>query len=130
MNHAVIGIGSNIQPEVNIPKAISKIGNSHRIIRQSRIVETLPIGPTSQPHYLNGAVLIETDLELEELKTWLLTVENELGRIRGIDKYAPRTIDLDIVVWGGEIVDQDVYRRDYLRQAVSEVCPTLEVGNS
>ncbi len=130
MNHAVIGIGSNIQPETNIPKAISKIGQTHRIVKESSLVETAPIGSRDQSPFLNGALLIETELDRDDLKAWLLRVESELGRVRGTDKNAPRTIDLDIVVWSGEIVDQDVYGRDYLRQAVNEVCPTFKVGDS
>ena len=130
MNQAVIGIGSNIQPEANIPKAISSIRKAHRILKQSRFIETLPIGSPDQPHFYNGAVLIETELERDDLKAWLLKVESELGRVRGIDRNAPRTIDLDIVVWSGEVVDLDVYGRDYLRQAVNEVYPALKLGDS
>ena len=130
MNHAVIGIGSNIRPNTNIPKAIDKIAQAHRVLKQSRIVETDPVGVPNQPKFLNGALLIETKLEHIGLKAWLLGIENELGRVRGAEKDGPRTIDLDIVVWSGKIVDPDVYWRDYLRQAVSEVYPFLKVRDS
>ena len=53
--------------------------------------------------------------------------ERELGRIRKSDRYDPRTIDLDIVVWGGEIMDEDVYEREFLRAAILEVCPGLNI---
>jgi len=129
MNRAVIGIGSNIQPKENIPKAISKIAQLYRILRQSRFVETHPVGDKGQPHFLNGAILIETDMEQDELKEHLRKVERELGRIRGVDRNEPRTIDLDIVVWGEKIVDEDVYEREFLREAVREVCPTLKIGD-
>lgn len=128
MHRAVIGIGSNIRPEENISKAIGKIGQAHRILRQSHMVETLPIGYQGQPHFLNGALLIETVMEHDELKLWLNRIESDLGRMRGEDKNEPRTIDLDIVVWSGQIVDHDVYERDFLKQAILEVCPTLDIG--
>ncbi len=129
MNRAVIGIGSNIQPENHVPKAIEKIAQAHRIVRQSRMVETLPIGSLDQPHYLNGALLIETMMEHDELKLSLKRIESDLGRVRGKDKNEPRTIDLDILVWGGQIIDHDVYERKFLREAVLEVYPTLEIGD-
>ncbi len=127
MNQAVIGIGSNIQPKPNIDKAISKIAKSHRILSKSRFVETEPLGGRVQPNYVNGAILIQTSMGREELKSWLRELEGELGRIRKSDRYDPRTIDLDIVVWGGEIMDEDVYEREFLRAAILEVCPGLNI---
>ncbi|NIO07673.1 MAG: 2-amino-4-hydroxy-6-hydroxymethyldihydropteridine diphosphokinase [Deltaproteobacteria bacterium] len=127
MNQAVIGIGSNIEPTVNIPKAINRIAENHRIIRESRLVETEPLAGRQQPNYLNGAILIQTVMDLDELKNWLRTVEDELGRSRTGDRYESRTIDLDIVVWGGTIVDSDVYEREFLKAAIREVCPQLMI---
>jgi 2-amino-4-hydroxy-6-hydroxymethyldihydropteridine diphosphokinase len=127
MNRAVIGMGSNVSPEDNISKAILRISQVHRIIKQSRFVVTPPIGSTDQPDFINGALLIETAMERDSLKAWLQKVEAELGRVRSENRNAPRTIDLDIVVWSGEIVDEDVYLRDFLRRAVQEVCPGLKL---
>jgi 2-amino-4-hydroxy-6-hydroxymethyldihydropteridine diphosphokinase len=72
---------------------------------------------------LNGVILIETKMEYSQLRTWLRDQEHALGRIRGEDRYGPRTIDMDIVVWNGEIVDEDVYTRSYLLRSVKEVLP-------
>ncbi|HEX9879659.1 MAG TPA: 2-amino-4-hydroxy-6-hydroxymethyldihydropteridine diphosphokinase [Candidatus Binatia bacterium] len=127
MNRAVIGIGSNIRPEDNIDEAILRMSRAHRILKKSRFVATPPIGSREQPDFVNGAILIETSMERDALKTWLRNVEAGLGRVRSEDKNAPRTIDLDIVVWSGEIVDEDVYARDFLRRAVQEVCPGLKL---
>jgi len=63
----------------------------------------------------------------EELKAWLRELEGDLGRTRSTDRYNSRTIDLDIVVWGGEIMDEDVYEREFLRTAILEVCPGLNI---
>ncbi len=130
MNRAVIGIGSNIQPKENILKAISKIGQLHRIVRQSRFVETQPIGDQGQPYFLNGAISIETEMERDDLKDCLKKVDRELGRMQCVDRNEARTIDLDIVVWGEKIVDEDVYEREFLREAVREVFPMLKIEGS
>lgn len=121
MNKAVIGVGSNIDPEKNIKKTRSIFKKEQSLIRESSLVVTKPIGYTDQPDFINGAFLIETKLSFKELATYLKEVENRLGRIRTANKYGPRTIDLDIVVWNGMIVDDDYYKRDYLKNSVHEV---------
>ncbi len=63
------------------------------------------MGKTDQPNFLNAAVLIETDLTAAELKEQVLQViERELGRVRTADKNAPRTIDLDIALFGDQVL--------------------------
>ena len=127
MNQVVIGVGSNIHPAENIPKAKEKIQRSHRFIAESTFVETKPIGYADQSNFINGAFRIETELGYDDLKAWLLSTERALGRKRGKNRYGPRSIDLDIVVWNGRIVDDDFYDRDFLRNAVLEVWPDLRV---
>ena len=127
MNQAVIGISSNLQPKANIERAIKRIAESHGILSESRFVETEPLAGRDQPNYLNGAILIQTSMGREELKDWLRELEGDLGRTRSTDRYDSRTIDLDIVVWSGEIVDEDVYEREFLRAAILEVCPGLNI---
>lgn len=129
MNAAVIGIGSNINPNENIESAVSKIAEKFIIVAKSRFVETEPIGYLNQPNFINGVVLIHTELSQNDLKQALLAIESRLGRIRTNNTYGPRTIDLDIVVWNGEIVDNDVYDREFLKIAVAEVLPEFEFSN-
>ena len=64
---------------------------------------------------------VKTDYGAKELKKKLKGIEDQLGRDRSAAKFGPRCIDLDIIVWNGEIVDRDYYTRDFLRQNVSEV---------
>jgi 2-amino-4-hydroxy-6-hydroxymethyldihydropteridine diphosphokinase len=128
MNRAVVALGSNIAPEDHIPRALERLSREFTTLARSKIVETAPVGRPDQPNFLNGAVLIETALDRDALKQRLRMIEAELGRVRdGADKYAPRTIDLDIAVWNDEIVDDDVYRRDFVRNAVREVRPDLAI---
>jgi 2-amino-4-hydroxy-6-hydroxymethyldihydropteridine diphosphokinase len=121
MNTVIIGLGSNILPEENIGKAIGELAKSMRLIRQANLIRTKPVGITEQPDFFNGAVLVETGLDLIELKTLLKNLEDALGRDRTKPKYGPRTIDLDIVVWNGKIIDNDYYTRDYLPVLVGEL---------
>jgi 2-amino-4-hydroxy-6-hydroxymethyldihydropteridine diphosphokinase len=122
-NHAVIGVGSNIEPRKNIAAAIAELASGQRLVGQSRFVWTKPIGPAEQPDFLNGAVRIETALGRAELKRWLKALETRLGRTCSRDKFGPRTIDLDIVVWNGRVVNEDYHARDFVRRAVMEVWP-------
>lgn len=127
MNQVAIGVGSNIEPEKNVAEAIHLIGRTHRVVGKSQLVKTKPVGYSDQSDFLNGVIRIETDLDVEALTTWLRNLEDRLGRVRMENRYGPRTIDLDIVVWNGKIVDEDVYRRDFLRQGLREVWPDLEI---
>ena len=127
MNQAVIGVGSNIEPAINVPRARERIAHRHVIIAESPLVETSPIGYVHQPDFTNGALLVETDLDRERLRADLKAIELMLGRRPGTKRYGPRTIDLDIVVWNGEVIDRDLYTRDYLRKAVLAVLPDLQL---
>lgn len=127
MNRVVIGVGSNIDPDKNIPAARERIAREHKVFAESQFVETEPVGFEDQPNFVNGAVLIGTQMERDELNDWLHEVERELGRVRGENRFGPRTIDLDVVVWNGEIVDGNVYDRPFLRQAVLELRPDLSI---
>jgi 2-amino-4-hydroxy-6-hydroxymethyldihydropteridine diphosphokinase len=121
MNTAIIGIGSNIEPEKNIREAVKLLENSVTVVKLSEIVRTTPIGITDQPDFLNGAVKIITNFSLSELWIILKKTEDQLGRDRTQPKYGPRTIDLDLVVWNSEITDPDYYTRSFLRQLVDEL---------
>ena len=127
MNRAVIGVGSNIEPELNVPRARERIARRHVIVAESPLVETSPIGYVDQPDFTNGALLLETLADRTRLRADLKAIEMMLGREPGENRYGPRTIDLDIVVWNGEIIDRDLYTRDYLREAVLAVLPELKL---
>jgi 2-amino-4-hydroxy-6-hydroxymethyldihydropteridine diphosphokinase len=121
MNAVIIGIGSNIDAESNISKMLEILKEHVEIAKVSEMIKTKPIGIENQPDYTNGAVKISTELNKEDLTVLLKAIENELGRDRTVPKFGPRTIDLDIVVWNGEIVDNDYYTRDFLQKSVSEL---------
>lgn len=123
MNQVIIGIGSNIDPRKNIAKVREMLARDFSVIGESSFMRTKPIGHERQADFFNGAVLLRTDLELEPLRGRLKQIEDALGRRRTAEKFGPRTVDLDIVVWNGKVVDADFYERDYLKKAVLELMP-------
>lgn len=126
MNTAIIGVGSNIDAERNVSAARRMLGEKLNVLGESEFVRTRPIGSREQQDFLNGSLLIKTRLGRKQLKTLLKGVEIALGRGVKDDRYGPRKMDLDILVWNGEIVDPDVYEREFLRRSVIELCPELE----
>lgn len=127
MNTAIIAVGSNIQPEENIKLVKEIIAKEMELLAESTWLWTKPIGFTDQPDFLNGAILVRTELRLEDLKDWLTAIEERLGRVRTKNRYGPRTMDLDIAVWNGRVLDDDVYHRDFLKSAIKELLPDLDL---
>ncbi len=126
MKRAVISAGSNISPEANMKAAEKILAREQVLVRASRPRRTAPVPPGHGPEYLNRAFLIETPLSMNELRCFLKDVEKRLGRRRSADKYAPRTMDLDIIVYNGRIVNSDYGRYAFVREAVDEVLAVEE----
>ena len=120
-HRAVISLGSNIDPETHVEKALKGLEAVGRILKKSSFIYTEPLLYENQAEFLNGAVLLKTKLEEDELRRQLKTLETQLGRIRTPNKNGPRTIDLDIIVFDGKVVDDDYYERDFLQKMVGEV---------
>ncbi len=121
MNECIIGIGSNINADENISKMIEILKKEVDVVKISEMIKTKPVGVENQPDYTNGAVKINTALSYNTLNRLLKNIEDQLGRNRTVPKFYPRTIDLDIVVWNGQIVDDDYYTRGFLRECVGAV---------
>ena len=103
MTRAYIGLGANLgDRESAIREAASRLG-PHRL---SSIRETEPWGYEDQPSFLNAAAEIEWGQTSRELLDRLLVIEGELGRTREGPRYGPRTIDLDLLLFGDEVVDE------------------------
>jgi len=123
-HECIIGIGSNINPEPNIAAALYFLRQEQEFVTISSLIKTSPIGIPDQPDFLNGAAKILTTMEIADFKSYLKDVEDRLKRDRTTPKFGPRTIDLDIVIWDGEIIDPDYYSRDFLKTAVDEITLT------
>ena len=123
MNTAIIGLGSNINPQNNIRLARDKISSEVTLIKSSKLVYTEPVGYLEQDNFLNGALLVETDLEIESIVKLLKKIEIELGRKKTLNRNGPRTIDLDLLIWNDQIIDSDVYSRSFLKESILELLP-------
>jgi 2-amino-4-hydroxy-6-hydroxymethyldihydropteridine diphosphokinase len=126
MNTVIIGLGSNIEADQNIAQAKSLLNEQFKGLKESQFIQTKPIGYLAQDDFLNGAVLVETPLNLEQVKGILQEMEKQLGREDSSVKYGPRTIDLDIIVWNNQVIDADFYEREFLKMAVLELLPELK----
>jgi len=124
-NIAVIGMGSNVNPKSNVPKAKRFLKKQCRLLGESKFIKTKPVGYKQQDDFLNGAVVVATAQTRSKFKSTLKRIETQLGRKRQANPYGPRTIDLDILVWNGKIVDRDFYTRKFIRQSVLELMPGL-----
>ncbi|MCB9444318.1 MAG: 2-amino-4-hydroxy-6-hydroxymethyldihydropteridine diphosphokinase [Ardenticatenaceae bacterium] len=110
MNRAVILLGSNIDKEVNLPKAVRILRECCRVTAVSPVYETVPVGLLNQPNFFNAAILVETDWNASQIKGRLLSrIEERLYRVRQADKNAPRTIDADLVLVNDEVFDYNCY---------------------
>jgi len=127
MNTCIIGVGSNIDPEKNIGLARVAIARDHKWLAESPFLLTKPIGFKNQPDFHNGAFLIQTSLSLNAFQEFLKNLEKTLGRKPSKHSHGPRTMDLDIVMWNGVLIDDDYYERDYLKSSVDALleppCP-------
>jgi 2-amino-4-hydroxy-6-hydroxymethyldihydropteridine diphosphokinase len=107
---AYVGLGANLgDREETIRSAVALLGTQPGIdvVAVSSLRETEPVGYVDQPAFLNGAVAIETELSPQELLGRLLAVELALGRVRGKSpRFGPRAIDLDLLLYGAEVVDE------------------------
>jgi len=120
---AYIGLGSNIEPEVNLPRAVAALRARGGLLAVSSAWKSAPVGTTG-PNFLNAAARFATPFSAEELKSEVLRpIENELGRVRGADRFAPRTIDLDILIFDEQELDPDIWDLAYLALPLSEILP-------
>jgi len=116
-------LGSNIQPEHFLPLAVSKLRNTLTVLEVSKVWETQAVG-TDGPSFLNAAIRAHTSLDPQSLKREVLRpLETSLGRIRTDDKYAPRTIDIDLVTWNSIPMDDDLWRYAHAAVPVAELLP-------
>jgi 2-amino-4-hydroxy-6-hydroxymethyldihydropteridine diphosphokinase len=128
-----IGLGSNLgERKENITRAITLLrGNPQVTIKViSSLIESEPQGGPPQENYLNGVIEIETSLSAQNLLVVLMDVEARLGRVRGV-KNAPRTIDLDILLYGEERINEGeliiphprMGERRFVMEPLAEIAP-------
>lgn len=138
MHTAYIGIGSNLgERDVTIRDALELLAANPELEVEavSSIRETDPVGVVDQPRFLNAAIRLATELAPGPLLERLLAVEQQLGRVRTEERYGPRTIDLDLLLYGDEIIDEPGLRvphprlaeRRFVLEPLAELDPGLVV---
>ena len=138
MTRAYVGLGANLgDREATIRRALVLLGERPgvEILLVSTLRETEPVGFLDQPPFMNGAAMLETTLDPGSLLAELLDVELVLGRRRGTERNGPRTIDLDLLVYGEDIVDEPgltvphprLHERAFALEPLVELDPTLRI---
>ena len=116
MTRAYVGLGANLgDREATMRRAIELLGDE--VVAVSSFRETDPVGYEEQPRFLKAPVALETELTPRELLDRLLAVERELGRTRDGPRYGPRTIDLDLLLYGDVVVIEPGLRVPHPRLA-------------
>jgi len=130
-----IGVGSNLgKRRENIEKACAYLESHPRITieKVSSLIETEPYKAPPQPCFLNGVIKASTDMEPRQLLEFLQGIENMLGRVRGIAN-GPRTIDLDILLYGDKVIDEPglkiphpcMFEREFVMRPLLEIEPGI-----
>jgi 2-amino-4-hydroxy-6-hydroxymethyldihydropteridine diphosphokinase len=134
MPRAYIGIGSNIEPAKNVRRAIHRLAGEAHLIGVSTVYCTDALGRPEQPPYFNCVAAIDTEAPPTAVKHGMLHgIEHDLRRVRTADKYAPRTIDLDLIVYGNleidtdglKVPDPEILERPFLAVPLFELAPDL-----
>lgn len=128
-----LGVGSNIDPACNVVAALEQLSGPLTLTSVSTFYRTEPVDRPDQPPFANGVFGIETSLEPRQLKQLLCAVEVKLGRRRTADRHSPRTIDLDLLLLGELVLDDDrfrlpdpdIRRRPFISTPLLELAPEL-----
>lgn len=133
---AYIGLGANLNDPLHTIrlalKALSLLPKSKQL-RASKIYRSAPMGPSDQPDYINCVAAIETDLSARELFTLTCEIEQLHGRTRDGEHWGPRTLDLDILLYGNKVINNDVLtiphyglqEREFVIYPLLDISPTL-----
>lgn len=135
---AYLGLGSNLADPVNQIRqarvAISAISGVQETAMSS-LYSSSPMGPADQPDYVNAVMSVETSLAPHDLLKWLQRIENHQGRVRIGERWGPRTLDLDILLFGDEIIRSadlivphiGIADRAFVLYPLAEIAPHISI---
>ena len=138
MTRAYVGLGANLgDRERTLHAAVDALAAQEgiEVVAVSTLRETEPVGVGEQPLYLNGVAALATTLTARELLDRLLAVEQRFGRVRVPDEHGPRTLDLDLLLYGDEVIDEPelqvphphLHERRFVLEPLAELAPGLVV---
>ncbi|MFO6491489.1 2-amino-4-hydroxy-6-hydroxymethyldihydropteridine diphosphokinase [Hafnia alvei] len=136
MTRVYIALGSNLaNPLHQVQSALNALAELPQttLTATSSLYRTPPLGPQDQPDYLNAVVALDTDLSAENLLDHTQKIELEHGRVRKDERWGPRTLDLDILLFGDEIINTerltvphyDMKNRQFMLYPLAEIAPEL-----
>jgi 2-amino-4-hydroxy-6-hydroxymethyldihydropteridine diphosphokinase len=134
---AAIALGANLaSPEAQVLRAFDEIARMPEttLVARSSLYRTAPVGYADQPAFINAAALVDTTLSPRALLDGLLAIERAHGRVRDVPN-GPRTLDLDVVVYGDTLVDEPglaiphprAHERAFVLAPLSEIAPGLRI---
>ncbi|WP_117233692.1 2-amino-4-hydroxy-6-hydroxymethyldihydropteridine diphosphokinase [Vibrio maerlii] len=133
-----IAVGSNLSdPESQAKSAIEALKKlpKSEFVSASSLYSSTPMGPQNQPDYINAVALIRTELTPLELLDCTQAIELEQGRVRKDERWGPRTLDLDIILYGNEVIDSKrltvphygMKEREFVLYPLAEISPNLQL---
>ncbi len=137
---AYIGLGSNLsEPIKQVQSAVSEIEKipQSQIAKVSSLYLSKPMGPQDQDDFINAVVAIETSLSAVELLDALQAIENKAGRVRKENRWGARILDLDIILFGNEVLNTErltiphygMCEREFVLLPLAEIVPELSLPN-
>jgi 2-amino-4-hydroxy-6-hydroxymethyldihydropteridine diphosphokinase len=134
---AFIGVGANLhEPAAMVRSALGALDRlpGTRVVRRSSLYRTAPVGYLDQPDFINAVAQIETMLDPHQLLSSLLGIEARYGRVRS-ERNAPRTLDLDVLLYGDRIIDERglsvphprMHERAFVLVPLAEIAPAVLV---
>jgi len=136
MGRVFVGVGSNVEPELHVPRALARLDEAVGLLRISTFYVTPPLGRSGDPPFVNGVVEAGDTLAAVSLKAVLGRIESGEGRRRGPDRFAPRPIDLDLLLHGDSVSivpplpHPDVTTRRFVAVPLLELAPELTLPGS
>ena len=138
MSVAFVGLGSNLgEPAAQVERAIEALRRlpHSSMTKRSSLYRTAPWGGIEQPDFVNGVVAIETTLTAQALMEELLAIERRLGRRRDVERYGPRMIDLDLLLYDDAVIDEPqlrvphphMHERAFVLVPLAEIAPDVAI---
>ena len=133
-----IGLGSNLDnPQLQLTIALAGLNDipDTTLVRYSSFYRSKPVGPRDQPDYINAVALLNSELTAHQLLGRLQSIENRQGRIRHGQRWGPRTLDLDMLLYGNEIINEpelmvphpEIRHRNFVLIPLLELAPDIKI---
>ena len=135
---AYVGVGSNLgDPAASVRQAFTALAGlpDTRVELRSSLYRSAPIGPQDQPHYVNAVAALVTQLGAAELLRALLALQNAQGRQRDGERWGPRTLDLDLLLFSTQVIDAPgivvphprIAERNFVFLPLAEIAPSVRI---